>query len=280
MTTDDEFTTRLIGFGLSEKEAQTYLHLLKFGPKTPSPLAKSLNTYREDVHRTLTSLIDKGMVRPSLNSPTVYAAVDLNVAISTVLKKQQSELREMEVRKRELQELATHQQLQPTDEVASFKILKSIKEVIGTALPVILSAKEEFLWLSNREGIEFGEVFGIVEAEREFIERGGQCRGIADVTYRVVDIIRHHLDIGADVRHLADYYGAYYGVFDKKYCFSAINIDINHLKLDEPLSMLYTSDPVFANYLMSTFDTLWKQAVPAEERIQELLEQGPPQADR
>jgi sugar-specific transcriptional regulator TrmB len=220
------------------------------------------------------------MVRPSLNSPTVYAAVDLNVAISTVLKKQQSELREMEVRKRELQELATHQQLQPTDEVASFKILKSIKEVIGTALPVILSAKEEFLWLSNREGIEFGEVFGIVEAEREFIERGGQCRGIADVTYRVVDIIRHHLDIGADVRHLADYYGAYYGVFDKKYCFSAINIDINHLKLDEPLSMLYTSDPVFANYLMSTFDTLWKQAVPAEERIQELLEQGPPQADR
>ena len=60
MTTDDEFTRRLIGFGLSEKEAQTYLHLLKYGPKTPSPLAKSLKTYREDVHRTLTSLIEKG----------------------------------------------------------------------------------------------------------------------------------------------------------------------------------------------------------------------------
>jgi len=59
MTTEDEFTHRLIGFGLSEKEAQTYLHLLKYGPKTPSPLAKSLHTYREDVHRTLTSLIDR-----------------------------------------------------------------------------------------------------------------------------------------------------------------------------------------------------------------------------
>lgn len=35
MTTDDEFTQRLIGFGLSEKEAQTYLHLLKYDPKTP-----------------------------------------------------------------------------------------------------------------------------------------------------------------------------------------------------------------------------------------------------
>ena len=38
------FITRLTGFGLSEKEAHLYLHLLKYGPKTPSPLAKSMKT--------------------------------------------------------------------------------------------------------------------------------------------------------------------------------------------------------------------------------------------
>ncbi len=70
---EDEFTHRLMDFGLTEKEAQCYFYLLKYGPKTPSPLAKSLHTYREDVHRTLTSLIEKGMVRASLDSPTVYA---------------------------------------------------------------------------------------------------------------------------------------------------------------------------------------------------------------
>jgi len=63
MTTDDEFTDQLIGFGLSEKEAQLYLHLLKYGPKTPSPLARSLKTYGEDVHWTINALIKKGMVR-------------------------------------------------------------------------------------------------------------------------------------------------------------------------------------------------------------------------
>ena len=89
MDDDAAFVTRLIGFGLSEKEARTYLHLLKYGPKTPSPLAKSLKTYREDVHRTLTELIEKGMVRPSLDSPTIYAAVDLNTALEAALKKQQ-----------------------------------------------------------------------------------------------------------------------------------------------------------------------------------------------
>ncbi|MGZ4936967.1 MAG: helix-turn-helix domain-containing protein [Halobacteriota archaeon] len=45
-----------MGFGLSEKEAQCYFYLLLYGPKTPSPLAKSLHTYCEDVHRTFRAL--------------------------------------------------------------------------------------------------------------------------------------------------------------------------------------------------------------------------------
>jgi len=105
MTEDDEFIRRLTQFGLSVKEAQLYLHLLRYGPKTPSPLAKSLKTYREDVHRTLTGLIEKGMVRPSLDTPTVYTAVDLETALEAALKRHESEIREMEARKQELQEL-------------------------------------------------------------------------------------------------------------------------------------------------------------------------------
>ena len=91
MADDSEFITRLIGFGLSEKEAHLYFHLLKYGPKFASPLAKSLKTYREDVYRMLTSLIDKGMVRASLETPTVYTAVDLDIALDTALKRHESD---------------------------------------------------------------------------------------------------------------------------------------------------------------------------------------------
>ena len=111
MTIDDEYTRRLVGFGISEKEAQLYLHLLKYGPKTPSPLAKSLHTYREDVHRTLNSLIEKGMVRPALNMHGVYAAVDLDAALAAALKRQELELSDIKRRGQKLEELAKQQRI-------------------------------------------------------------------------------------------------------------------------------------------------------------------------
>jgi sugar-specific transcriptional regulator TrmB len=124
MTTDDEFAHRLIGFGLSEKRALVYLHLLKYGPNTQSRLAKALKTYREDVRRTLNSLIGKGMARTSVDGSAAYTAVDLDAAIDFAMKKQQNELLEMEARKRELKELAKQRRFRPSDNSSTCKMLK------------------------------------------------------------------------------------------------------------------------------------------------------------
>lgn len=181
MSSADEFTSRLMGFGLTEKEAQCYFYLLRYSPKTPSPLAKALHTYREDVHRTLNSVIEKDMVRPSLNSPTVYAAVDLSVALEAALQHQGWELHEMKRRKHELQELARQHAHQPSN-ATSYKVLKSVKEVVGAGLPVIQGVEREVLWIAPKEGLAVASRFGIFDAVREMIGRGAECRGITDVT--------------------------------------------------------------------------------------------------
>ena len=274
MTEDDEFIRRLIGFGLNEKEAQLYLHLLRYGPNTPSRLAKSLKTYREDVHRTLNSLIDKGMVRPSLDTPTVYTAVDLETALEAALKKHESEMREMEQRKRELEELSRQQRFRPSDEVSTFKILKTAKEVLTVSLSALASAEKEWVAVVPPIVTVFSSLF-VIEDDKKFIDRGGRIRFITDITYPYVKTIREHLDVGMEVRHFDKYSGVLFFVFDKKIGMSVINVEsLKSASLNQLVSVLWTDDPAYAQYLTSTFELLWQQSIPAEQRIQELSEQG------
>jgi sugar-specific transcriptional regulator TrmB len=276
MDDEAEFIARLIGFGLSEKEARTYLHLLKYGPKTPSPLAKSLKTYREDIHRTLTVLMEKGMVRPSLDAPTVYAAVDLDAALDAALIKRESELREMEARKRELQELSAQQRFRPSDEVKTFKILKNIKELVSVGITSTAAGQKEVIVVSPPEIMTVSSLFGVTDEVRKLIDRGATFRLITDVSYAAIPVIEEALSIGEVIRHYEQYKGIVFGVLDKKICFQGINVDINRISLNEPLAVLWTDDPTYAAYLTETFEMIWEQAVPAEERIQQLHEQGPP----
>jgi len=276
MDNEATFITRLTAFGLSEKEALLYLRLLKYGPKTPSPLAKSLKTYREDVHRTLASLIEKGMIRPSLDSPTTYAAVDLDTALESALQRQASELREMETRKLELQELSKQQQFRPSDEVATFNIIKSLKELVAALLPIVSSMKQEWVMAVPEAAAVIASQFGINEAAYEFIKRGGRVRVILfDMSYSVVKVVQEMIDNGEEVRYFG-HEGVMFTIFDGTTCMSGINADITHFSLDQPIAALWTDDRTYARYLTATFEMLWTQSVPAAEQINVLLERGPP----
>ncbi|HXY88219.1 MAG TPA: helix-turn-helix domain-containing protein [Candidatus Acidoferrales bacterium] len=274
MDVEEEFTGRLIKFGLSEKEARLYLHLLKYGPKPPTLLAKSLKTYREDVHRMLVNLVEKGMVNPSLDSPTVYAAVELDIALDATLKKHESELREMAMIKRELEEISKQQRFRPSDEVCTFKIIKSIKELIAIGTSLVASLERELMYVIPGEMLIFATLYGLT-GTKKLIKNGGQVRVITNISHSTIESAQQLSDIGEDVRHYNKYRGVYFGVWDRKICLNAINVGVRRISLDEPVAVLWTDDAAYAEYLISTFELLWKQSIPAAQRIKELLKEDP-----
>jgi sugar-specific transcriptional regulator TrmB len=218
------------------------------------------------------------MARPSLDSPTVYSPVDLETALESALKKRESELREMEARKRELHELSKQQRFQPTDDVSTFKIIKSIRELVSATITLTSAAKNGFLYVVPGEMLAIASLFGINAEAKKIVEQGGSIRGISDLRYADIAPAQEVLDIREDLRHYDNYRGVYFAVVDSRHCVSAINVDINRIGLDEPISMFWTNDPTYAEYLTATFEVLWRQSAPAEQRIQELLQQSPPKA--
>ena len=203
--------------------------------------------------------------------------MDLDTALDTTVKKQESELREMEARKRELQELAKQQRFRPSDEVSTFKLIKSIKEMVTATMTLVSSAKRGFVYVVPAEALVITSLFGINAETKKLKELGGYAKGITNIAYADIAPAQEVLDIGEDLRHYPDYGGIYFAVVDKKHCVSAINVDIKRISLNEPISMIWTDDSTYADYLCSTFEMLWEQSVPAAERIQELLKRGSPQ---
>ena len=120
-------------------------------------------------------------------------------------------------------------------------------------------------------------LYGINEGSKKLIEHGGRVRGISDISYTYIEPAQELLNIGEDIRHYDLYRGLFFGVIDKKICFSSINADISRISLDEPSILLWTDEAPYAEYLTSTFEMLWERSVPAAQRIEELVKEGPPQ---
>jgi len=223
------------------------------------------------------NLIDKGMVNSSLESPTVYSAVELETALDVALKKYESEFREMEVKKRELLELSRQQQFRPSDEYPTFKIIKSLREHVAITLSLINSTEREIIGVVPEITSVVGSLYGWYEETKKFIDRGGKVRIISDLSYPTIELAQQAMDIGIDGRAYDGYTGVMFTVYDRKTTQSTISMNMNSVSLNEPLIILMTDDPTYAQYLVSTFELVWKQAIPGAQRIEELLKEGPPQ---
>jgi hypothetical protein len=185
------------------------------------------------------------------------------------------------MRKRELQELSWQQSFRPSDKFSTFKRIKSLREHVGVTLSLINSTEREIIGVVPEITSVVGFLYGWYEETMKFLDRGGKVRLISDFSYPTIELAQQALDIGIDGRVYDGYMGVMFTVYDRKT--SQITMDMitinmeNSVSLNQPLSILMTDDPTYAHYLISTFELLWEQAVPAEQRIEELLKEGPSQ---
>jgi hypothetical protein len=159
-------------------------------------------------------------------------------------------------------------------------ILETVKDVIAAGSSVVESARNEILWFVPPQVLVFAGQFGLTNLSKALIEKGGRVRGITQMSATDLHLVRELLNIGEDVRHVDQYRGEFMLVVDRRESISSIpqqNIDVRDLTLSERVIGFWTDEPDYTEYLITTFEAVWNEAVDAKERIQERLDQGPPQ---
>jgi hypothetical protein len=149
-------------------------------------------------------------------------------------------------------------------------IIKSVKDAIAVALTIVGSAEKEVSWLIPAPLLVFGARFNLNDKSRVLIQKGGRERGITEISPPYVKVVSELIDIGVGVRHVEQYTGEFMVVGDCRQSISAIEVNIKHLSLDDTLVALWTENPDYAAYLLSSFDRTWAESTDAQKRIQEL----------
>ncbi len=88
-----------------------------------------------------------------------------------------------------------------------------------------------------------------------------------------VDEIRLCVECGEDIRHSGAAHDLFMYVGDTRESVSSINIGAKEYTLDTPVVAFWSESPTYAEYLLASFEAAWSQAISAEERIKELLEE-------
>ncbi len=150
-------------------------------------------------------------------------------------------------------------------------IIHTVKDALAAALGILESEQTEVAWIVPPSIHSLATTLGFFEAMKIFVRRGGISRGIVSVSRENIEEIRMSVEGGEDIRHSDAIHELFMYVGDKQTSVSAINIGVEEYTLDTPVKAFWSESPTYAEYLLASFESAWSRAVPAEERIQELL---------
>ena len=96
---------KLRDFGLTKNESKIYIYLSKVGPQKAIKISVDENIPRTEAYHLLSNLENKGIVIPSIQKPTRFAAVEIEKAIESIIENQLKKIEELKLLKEDMVDL-------------------------------------------------------------------------------------------------------------------------------------------------------------------------------
>lgn len=92
----------LVGLGLSQTDAEVYVHLATKGPKTARNISDSLPINRRQIYRSLKSLQSKGIAMVNSEFPSEFSALPFERVVDLLLEVKKEQAKSLEASKAQL----------------------------------------------------------------------------------------------------------------------------------------------------------------------------------
>ncbi len=149
--------------------------------------------------------------------------------------------------------------------------IDNLKDALAVVVEIMESAQNELIFLVPPSIFsQAAASCDSVSRAKRFMQNGGVMRGITTVSRVNREETRMRLQMGEDLRHSDLTYEFFMIVGDKQHSLSTVNIGVSEYTLDTPISAFWNDDPIYAEFLLASFENAWSRAAPAAQRIREL----------
>ena len=179
-------------FGLTNKEADVYIFLAKQEVLTGGEIAKQTKIARSLVYRILKSLQTKGLVEPTLESPTRFVAVPFEKALDLIIKTRQEEALRIERAKKDLlEDWKAISKAKPKTKYERFVVIEGNKKIYLKMLQMMKETKNQFLGILPVSGLARAEQTGVFDAAYNHpLKNRIRFQFVTDVNHQNVEAVK------------------------------------------------------------------------------------------
>ena len=186
-------TKQLLDFGLTDKEANIYLALLRSGKARAGEIARKLQLNRMIVYRVLTKLQERELVKATMEKPMKFIPISLEKALDLLIKETETKLTLMRDRHDAVLDEWKSVLTEPlASDVMSFRIVQGRKQIYELLAKMFKSAEKYIRLVTTKKDLVRFQYVDLDDALKRAAKRGVKVHIVIQFEDDKLDILNHY----------------------------------------------------------------------------------------
>ena len=256
---DDINVQNLEKLGLTPLQARIYIALLKEGKTKVLTVSKIVLADRSNVYRTILQLEKRGIVTKTLGTPSLYDAVTLKEAVSTLINSEKAQFDKMQKVAQELTQQESANEMRHQQSENDFVLIKMQRErSLMEMATCFKNVKESIDFLMNKKTLE-AILFNLANIQSACLKRGVKIRTITENIKSIKTqnkLEEFTTQPNYHIRTVINSAQSEVGIFDRKVAY----VNVVQYGAVGSANLLVTRQPGFIEICQNHFDTIWNEA--------------------